>query len=256
MSNHVDEESVTLAVTSPPYADARKGQYNGPPPDEFVDWFLPISSEVYRVLKPNGTFVINIKEKVVGGERHTYVLDLILQMRQQGWLWTEEWVWHKKNCFPGKWPNRFRDAWERCLQFNKQKKFKMNQDSVMVPIGDWAKTRLKNLSETDKVRDPSASGSNFGKKVANWKDRKEVYPTNVLHFATECSNKQHPAAYPNNIPEFFIKLFSDEGDVVLDPFQGCGTTGVVATKLNRSYVGVDLDEKYAEIARQRIMEAK
>ena len=71
-------------------------------------------------------------------------------MQQQGWLWTEEYIWHKKNSYPGKWPNRFRDAWERCLQFNKQKKFKMYQERVMVPMGDWAKTRLKNLSEIDK----------------------------------------------------------------------------------------------------------
>lgn len=251
----LSKQSVNLVITSPPYADARKNDYGGPAPDKFVDWFLPISEEIKRVLVPTGTFVINIKEKVVSCERHTYVLDLIVELRKKGWLWTEEWIWHKKNCFPGKWPNRFRDAWERCLQFNLQKKFKMNQDQVMVPVGDWAESRLKNLSDTDKTRDNSDSGSSFGKKVANWVGRDMVYPTNVLHFATECGNKNHSAAFPESLPTFFIKLFSDKKDVVLDPFEGSGTTGVAAVKLGRDYIGIDLDAEHTEIASNRIKEA-
>ena len=111
---------VDLIITSPPYADQRKHVYGGVHPDHYVEWFLPIAAELKRVLKPTGSFVLNIKERVVNGERHTYVLELILAMRQQGWLWTEEYLWHKKNCYPGKWPNRFRDAWERLLHFTKQ----------------------------------------------------------------------------------------------------------------------------------------
>src|SRR5881392_3411343 len=138
-------DSIDLIVTSPPYADNRKHTYGGISPDQYVDWFLPITAELLRVLKPTGTFVLNIKEKVVDGERHTYVLELILALRKQGWLWTEEYIWHKRNCHPGKWPNRFRDAWERCLQFNKSRHFKMNQEAVRVPMGDWAGKRLKTL---------------------------------------------------------------------------------------------------------------
>ena len=114
---------VDLAVTSPPYADRRKTTYGGIHPDRYVEWFMPRTAQIKRVLKPQGSFVLNIKEKTYNGERHTYVIELILAMKESGWLWTEEYVWHKKNCYPGKWPNRFRDAWERCLQFNKQKKF-------------------------------------------------------------------------------------------------------------------------------------
>ena len=139
----MDDNSVDLIVTSPPYADQRKSTYGGVCTDEYVDWFLPYTKEMLRILKPTGTFVLNIKEKVVDGERSTYIIELILAMRKQGWLWTEEFIWHKKNCHPGKWPNRFRDSWERLLQFNKTKKFLMNQDSVKVPIGDWSKSRLK-----------------------------------------------------------------------------------------------------------------
>ena len=119
---HIADNSVDLIVTSPPYADQRKGTYGGIHPDKYVEWFLPVSKQLLRVLKPTGTFILNIKEKVVEGERSTYVMELILEMRKQGWLWTEEFIWHKKNCYPGKWPNRFRDAWERLLQFNKDKK--------------------------------------------------------------------------------------------------------------------------------------
>jgi site-specific DNA-methyltransferase (adenine-specific)/site-specific DNA-methyltransferase (cytosine-N4-specific) len=126
------ENSVDLIVTSPPYADQRKDTYGGIRAEEYVAWFLPISEQLLRVLKPEGTFILNIKEKVINGERSTYVMELILAMRQQGWLWTEEFIWHKRNCYPGKWPNRFRDAWERLLQFNKQRKFHMVQEAVMV----------------------------------------------------------------------------------------------------------------------------
>ena len=112
---------VDLIVTSPPYADRRKNTYSGVHPNKYAQWFLSKTEQFYRVLKPTGTFVLNIKEKAVNGERHIYVIEIILGMREQGWFWTEEFAWHKKNCYPGKWPNRFRDAWERCLQLIKIK---------------------------------------------------------------------------------------------------------------------------------------
>lgn len=89
-------DSIDLIFTSPPYADQRRHTYGGVKPDEYVAWFLPKAAEFLRVLKPTGTFVLNIKERVVEGERHTYVIELILAMRKQGWLWTEEFIWHKK----------------------------------------------------------------------------------------------------------------------------------------------------------------
>ena len=248
------DASVDLIVTSPPYADQRKHTYGGVPPDEYVAWFQPISAELLRILKPSGTFILNIKERVVNGERHTYVLELILAMRAQGWLWTEELVWHKKNCYPGKWPNRFRDAWERLLQFNKQKKFKMLQEEVMINTGDWAKTRLRNLSITDKVRDESRVGSGFGKKIENWVSRDKAYPTNVLHLATECSNRDHSAAFPEALPEWFIKLFTVPGDVVLDPFMGSGTTLRVARRLQRDAIGIDIHQDYIDRARAELVD--
>ena len=248
---NIPDNSVDLIITSPPYADKRKSTYGGISPKKYVKWFLQISEQLLRVLKPTGTFILNIKEKVVDGERSTYVMELILEMRKQGWLWTEEFIWHKKNSFPGKWPNRFRDSWERLLQFNKEKKFNMYQEEVMVPMGDWAKTRLKNLSETDKRRDESKVGSGFGKNISRWLNRDMAYPTNVLHLDTECNNKNHSAAFPAGLPEWFIKLFTKTGDTILDPFTGSGTTNFVAQRMSRNSIGIEIVPEYYKMVKEQ-----
>ena len=248
------DNSIDLIFTSPPYADQRANTYGGVKPNRYVDWFLPKTEQFLRVLKPTGTFILNIKERVVNGERHTYVIELILKMKEQGWLWTEEFIWHKKNSYPGRWSNRFRDSWERLLQFNKHRKFTMYQEEVMVPVGDWAKTRLKKLSETDRIRDESKVDSGFGKNVSNWVGRDKVYPTNVIHMATECYNRNHSATFLVDLPTWFIKLFTQPEEIVLDPFNGSGTTVVAAKRLKRNYVGIDINEEYCELARQRVIQ--
>ena len=248
----IDNNSIDLIVTSPPYADRRKNTYGGISTKEYVEWFLPVSEQLLRVLKPTGTFILNIKEKAENGERNTYVLELILALRKQGWLWTEEFIWHKKNSYPGKWPNRFRDSWERVLQFNKTRNFNMYQEAVMVPVGDWANNRLKNLSKTDKIRDNSKSGSGFGKNISNWLKRSMVYPSNVLQFATVCNNQNHSAAFPKELPEWFIKLFTKVNDFVLDPFLGSGTTSEVAQRMGRNSIGIDIIPEYVEMVKEKV----
>lgn len=243
---------VDLIITSPPYADQRKSTYGGISPDKYVSWWIPKAAQFLRVLKPSGSFILNIKERVVDGERHTYVMELVIEMRKQGWLWTEEYMWHKKNSHPGKWPNRFRDNWEHLFHFTKSHHFKMFQESVMIPVGDWAQDRLKNLSETDKRRDNSRVGSGFGKNISNWVGREKVYPSNVLHMATECYNRQHSATFPVALPEWFIKLFTEAHDLVLDPFNGSGTTCLAAQRLHRHYLGIDVNAEYCQTAQERI----
>ncbi|MDE0267155.1 MAG: DNA methyltransferase [Thaumarchaeota archaeon] len=104
-SGRVGRGTISLIFTSPPYTDRRKGNYGGIHPDKYVEWFLPKAKSFQRCLRPDGSFVLNIKESAINGERHTYVLDLIQALRGQGWRWVDEYVWCKKNCYPGKWPN-------------------------------------------------------------------------------------------------------------------------------------------------------
>ncbi len=264
------DNQINLVLTSPPYADKRAKSYGGANAEKYVDWFLPISLQLKRILKDDGSFILNIKEHPENGERQTYVIELIFALRKQGWYWAEEYCWYKKNSFPGKWPNRFRDSWERCLHFTKNKKFKMYQDEVMVPIGDWAERRFKSMSESDFIRYTSRNNSNLGRRVANWLNRKKVYPhnvlvfekehylepSNVLEFATECSNKNHSAAFPIELPTWYIKLFTQEGDLVLDPFLGSGTTAVASVLLNRNYLGIEKQKEYFDEAIKNIFEVQ
>lgn len=128
----------------------------------------------------------------------------------------------------------------------------MYQEEVMVPMGDWAKNRLKKLSETDKRRDESKVGSGFGKNISNWLTRDNAYPTNVLHLSTECSNKKHSAAFPEELPKWFINLFTQPGDTVLDPFMGSGTTNVVAQRMDRHSIGIELFPEYYEMVKEKL----
>ncbi len=253
-------DTYDLIVTSPPYANSRKKSYGGVAVDKYVDWFLPISEQLLRVLKPNGSFILNVKERVINGERGTYVYELILAMREQGWLWTEEYIWHKKNTMPGKWPNRFRDLWEHCYHFTRQKRFRMFQGAVMEDVGGWSKARLRYLRPKDKRRIRSKTGSPFGRILQNWVGRSKVYPGNVLYLPSpnvftspsESRNVNHSAAFPESLPAWFIKLFTKKGDIVLDPFLGSGTTAVAAARLGRHFTGVELKEEYYRVAVDRI----
>lgn len=128
----------------------------------------------------------------------------------------------------------------------------MYQEEVMVTMGNWAKTRLKKLSDTDKIRDTSKVGSGFGKNISNWIDRDKAYPTNVLHLATECNNKNHSAAFPEELPEWFIKLFTKQFDTVLDPFMGSGTSLVVANRMRRHSIGIDIIPEYYEMVKKKL----
>jgi DNA modification methylase len=104
------------------------------------------------------------------------------------------------------------------------------------------------------TRDESRVKSGFEKKVANWIGKEKAYPTNVLHMATECANRTHSATFPLSLPEWFIKLFTKQGDVVLDPFMGSGTTAIVAKGLGRLYIGIDLNPYFCDLAKKELQE--
>ena len=241
-------DSVDLIVTSPPCADARQRTCGGVRPADYVDWFAPRAAEMLRVLKPTGSLVLNIKEKALDGERHTYVLDLILHLKREiGFRWVEEYVWHKTTAAPGKWKYRFRDAWERVLHFAKTRDVKMRQEAVMVPTGDWTRARLRNMSQSDRSRQESATRSGVGRRISAWEDRPLAYPSNVLHAAPVAHNTGHSAPFPEWLPEFFIKLFTDPGDLVVDPFAGSGTTARAASRLGRRAVGIEILAQSTEL---------
>lgn len=264
---HFPNNSIDLIVTSPPYSDRRQKSYGGISSKEYVKWFLPISQEMIRVLKTSGSLIINIKEHVEDGERSTYVIEMILAMRQQGWKWIEEYCWYKKTAFPGKWPNRFRDSFERCLHFTKEKNFFMDQDAVKVPIGDWSKKRFKSMSENDYIRHVSQNNEHLARNVSNWLSRQQVFPHNVIIFENEhycfptnvleispvTHNRNHSACFPIELPIWFIKLFSKEGDVVLDPFSGIGTTAMAAFQLGRNFLGIEKEEAFIQTDRKSVV---
>ena len=106
------------------------------------------------------------------------------------------------------------------------------------------------------MRDESKVKSGFGKHVSNWLGRSTVYPTNVLHLATECGNRNHSAAFPESLPAWFIQLLTKPGDVVVDPFVGAGTTAVAALNLDRRYIGIELIDEHYEDALKSVARAK
>ena len=240
------DDSIDLIVTSPPYADARKHTYGGVAPDEYVDWFLPRAEQMKRIMKPTGSFVLNIKEKCSNGERHIYVLKLIITLKEQlGFKWVDEYCWHKAFSYPGRYPNRLRDGWERLLHFTKQNNFKMRQNAVMRPAVDGRINPHPTLIDYEfdklKIFVPKSNSGLVTKNIHN----NMVLPDNVLYLAPEKNKQAHSAPFPKGIPEFFIKLFTDKGDVVLDPFLGSGTTYRVAECLGRIALGIEILEEYA-----------
>ena len=241
-----------LIITSPPYADRRKNNYGGVKASEYVEWFLPFSDQFLSSLADDGSFVLNIKEHCDNGTRSTYVMELVLAMIKQGWYLIDDYIWVKSNSMPGKFPNRFRDAWEHCFHFTKNKKFKMNQDEVRVPTSEVSKKRYERVTPTDLEQAKSATESGFQKNWNNFKGRETALPDNVLRLPCETCNVGHPAAFPVALPTWFIRLLTDVGDVVIDPFCGSGSTLVAAQNELRKSFGYELKDEYVTIAEDRI----
>ncbi len=248
------EGQADLIVTSPPYADARHRHYDSVHPDEFADWFMTFHEPFWNALKPSGSLVINIKDKVVGGVRHRYVWHTVEALSRAGWFCIEDYLWHKTNPMPGYWPTRLRDGWEYCFHLAKSKRPYMNQDAVRRPVGDWVESRLAKLGENDLSRQNSANASGFGRDISRWVGKQTVLPSNVLSHALVGKNKGHPAVFPVDLPLFFIRLLCPEGGLVCDPFGGSGTTGLAALSAGRRSLLIDNNEEYCQAAVKRLRE--
>jgi len=245
-----------LIITSPPYADARKKHYDSIPPENYPNFIASFHDEFWRVLSPQGSFVLNIKDKVVDGVRDRFVWKTIEKLASLGWLCIDDYIWTKPNAMPGYWRTRLRDEWEYCFHMSKQRDFAMYQDAVRKPIGNWADKRLANLNGKSNERHDSENKSGFGRDLRNWIDRNTVLPGNTLSVPLVGKNMGHPAVFPVGLPEFFIKLFTKSGNNVLDPFAGSGSTGIVAKQLERNVVLIDNKEEYVDLMKRRLAKLK
>ena len=258
--SQLPDNSVDLIVTSPPYTERRQDTYGGIAEDKYVEWFMVIANQLKRVLKRDGTFILNIKEHARDLQLTTYVMELVIEMKKSGWVWTEHFIWHKTSTYPGRWKNRFRNAWESCFQFNKTTVFNMYQERVRVPQklstkkkAVYAKRRDDKLGHKYKG-DKNNTGSPFLTNISGYRSDGMAYPTNVITMASECGNKDHPATFSDTLPAWFIKLFTNEGDLVLDPFMGSGTTNKMALKMLRKTIGIEVHKKYFISTRQAIVQ--
>ena len=241
-------QSVNLVMTSPPYAQARSYDYGGVDPDRYAEWFLPRSAELMRVLAADGSFVLNIQEGYQNGRRMRYVRELSLALEDQGWVLLDDYIWHKTNGMPGQYNARLANAWEHCWHFAPTTKPKFRREGALVPLDDKTTATAQRIMSSDWTHaspDPNNSRQkiNKGRVGQHALERGGVYHRNVITGTAaggQAIGKGHSAVFPLYLPEFFIKLLTDEHDLVLDIFAGSGTTLTAATKLRRHALGFDI----------------
>jgi len=248
---NLPDNSVDLVITSPPYSDiVNYGKdVSTKKPDDYCDWILPLFKEIYRVLKPSGSFILNINDKCEGGYRSTYIYDLISRNNKETKLKLyDTYIWHKRNGIPNGGTKRFRNTTEFIFHFCKDvKQLKFNMDRVLQEPKEITK---KPVSFPGKIED----GFRGERKERVMPDK--VRPENIFRFSTAAASRdnliKHPAPYHKELPLYYINLLTDKGDVVLDPFSGIGTTGIACKELNRDYIGYELNETYNNFAKKRI----
>jgi len=261
LSKYLPENSVDLVVTSPPYADTVSygDNVNIFDPANYVDWFLPLFHESARFLKPTGSFILNINDRATNGERSIYVFELVTRIVKETPLKLfDRYVWFKKSALPMPGDKRLNDRIEYIFHFVKDgKKFKTYTDRIREPYAEVSLKRFKNkvhgndIINSDGITELSQRGSSkphpLGKK-----------PITVFRFDTGSALRglQHPAPFHPQLPEFFIKWLTDDGDVVLDPFMGGGTVAVVCKKMKRNHIGFEINHEYIKMTEERLKQNK
>jgi site-specific DNA-methyltransferase (adenine-specific)/site-specific DNA-methyltransferase (cytosine-N4-specific) len=255
------DNSVDLVVTSPPYADIVNYGKNISikKPQEYVDWILPLFREIYRVLKPSGSFILNINDNCSNGLRNPFIYELIYRSGKETKLkFYDTYIWHKMNGIPNGSTKRFRNNTEFIFHFVKnQKELKFYMDRVLKEPAKATSDRAKyawsvknhgTIKDGERVKEKSID---YASQIQNG-----IRPDNVFRFPTaglaRDNTIRHPAPYHRQLPEYFINLLTDEGDLVLDPFAGIGTTGLPCRDLNRQFKGFELNEKYCDFGNKRI----
>jgi site-specific DNA-methyltransferase (adenine-specific) len=248
----VPTDSVDLVVTSPPY-DGQSKYGNGEKYERewYEEKFLAITAEVYRVLKPTGSFVLNYRSKRRDDQRGTLQYELIFWLRNQGFRFCEDFVWGKPSPPPGRFNRFLKDAVEYCFQFSKGPNWQFFPEQCLSPARWDAKDRerRKRLAHNyQRVNAPSGQGR---KRVQAGPDL--VRPSTLLHLEPDFSPNpvKHPARFPLALPKFFINLLTMPGQMVVDPFAGTGTTCLAAEQLGRRWLAMELDPKYVAIIPSR-----
>lgn len=242
--------SVSLIITSPPYAERRKNTYGGINENKYIEWISPYIEEMVRVLKPNGSIFINIKPHTNNGERSLYVFDLILYLKRElGLILVDEYCWTKLGV-PGKFNGRFKNAFEPVYHFALNKGFVFNKYAVAKKAKEESLKRYKR-----KACGESNNGSGFAGM------RKEIktdlaLPSNHLHIPQKSNQytiqSNHSAVFPVELSDFFVKVFSEFNDIVMDPFAGSGTVAISCIKNNRNYIMIDKEESNVELIKKRV----
>ena len=241
------DNCVDLVVTSPPYAEQRKTTYGGITETEYPQWIEEIGKEIYRILKPSGSFVLNIKEHINNGCVSTYVLESVLLLSKI-FLWKDTYIWNKVNPFPTGGNKRLKNGFEYCYWFTKTDEYKFYPNNVLVRASE---ENFKNESKR-KSTNPSQVTNGSGMSMHKRYCAEMVRPSNVITLMTDNSSHEHPATFPIELPTFFIKLMTDKQDVVYDPFTGSGTTLCAAKALMRNYIGTEIVDRYIEISNDRL----
>lgn len=249
----IPDDTFDLVVTSPPY-DGQPKYGNGEKYERewYADVFRAVSAEVLRTLKPHGSFVLNYRSKRHGGERGTLQYELVFWLREQGFLFCEDFVWGKPSPPPGRFNRYLKDAVEYCFQFAKSQDWQFYPENCLTPARWDARDRERRRRLPQnyvRVNEPSGQG-----RIRVQAGPDMVRPSTLLHFEPEFSPNptQHPARFPLQLPTFFIKLMTQPGQLVFDPFAGTGTTAVAAENLARTWLVTELDTKYAAVMPDRI----
>ena len=275
----IPKESVNLVFTSPPYALHFKKEYGNVKKADYVEWFLDFAREVFRVLPPNGSFVLNIGGSYNEGTptRSIYHFKLLIALIEEvGCHLAQECFWYNpaKMPAPAEWVTvrriRVRDSVEYVWWLSKTPWPKADNTKVLRPYSaDMIRLNRRGVKVT--VR-PSGynikstfKGINPGGAIPPNVVEEEI-PSDMLKAGNNASNdtytklckekgiKIHPARFPASLPSFYIKLLTDEQDVVLDPFAGSNTTGAVAESLQRCWLAVDNVQSYLEGSKFRFLE--
>jgi len=272
--NLLDDARANVCITSPPYAtqreyDASSG-FKPIHPDEYVAWYKDVASNVRTILADDGSYFLNIKEHADEGERNLYVKDLVIAHRRQWeWRFVDEFCWRKTdNGVPGGWNNRFKNAWEPVFHFCRQQQIKFRPRRVgheSEDCFDYSPGNPKSTSGSGLLgTGPRGAAADGGKNQNAWQRSRNslsdsdgrfagvARPSNVVEVKSESSQGSHSAPFPRALVEFFLLAFSDEGDVVYDPFMGSGTTIAAAALLGRSGYGCELSPAYCDVILWRI----